>query len=141
MVIWLILLFFSLAFAEGRIAALEENPELLRNLFFSDEAHFYLNGEVNRQDFRYWSDENPHWYAEEPLHSPKVTVWVGIGWNGIVGPFFWERDPAFPRERGINARWYQAMLENLAIPALRQLPRFRRKVFCRMGHQRTLETK
>ena len=78
MVIWLILLFFSLAFAEGRIAALEENPELLWNLFFSDEAHFYLNGEVNRQDFRLWSDENPHWFAEEPLHPEKVLGWCKI---------------------------------------------------------------
>jgi hypothetical protein len=120
-------------FARSQLEALGNDPTLLENMFFCDEAHFHCHGGVNRQDFRYWSDENPHWYADEPLHSPKVTVWVGIGWNGIVGPFFWERDRNFPRERGINARWYQAMLENDAIPALRQLPNFDNLVFMQDG--------
>ncbi|PZR19586.1 MAG: hypothetical protein DI538_31030, partial [Azospira oryzae] len=116
-------------FAESLIRRLGRNPELMENLFFSDEAHFYLNGEVNRQDFRLWSDENPHWFAEEPLYPEKVTVWLGVGLNGFIGPFFWESDPQFPGERGINARWYEAMLTDQAIPALRNWPNFRRLVF------------
>ena len=52
---------------------------------------------------------------------------------GIMGPFFWERNRNFPRERGVNARWYQAMLENDAIPALRQLPNFDNLVFMQDG--------
>ena len=107
-----------LAFAESQLNALQENPGLLGNLVFSDEAHFYLNGEVNRQDFRLWSEENPHWFTEEPLHPEKVTVWLGVGLNGFIGPVFWQFDPRRPRERGINARWYEAMLKNQAIPAL-----------------------
>jgi hypothetical protein len=34
----------------------EIDPNLI---FFSDEAWFYLNGEVNTQNSRYWSDSNP----------------------------------------------------------------------------------
>lgn len=38
-------------FAQGQLDALAADPAILNNLFFSDEAHFYLNGEVNRWDF------------------------------------------------------------------------------------------
>ena len=104
-----------LNFAEGQLNA---NPQLLENLFFSDEAHVYLNGEVNQQDSRLWSEENPHWFTEEPLHPKKVTVWLGVGHHGFVGPIFWETDRRFPHERGINTRWHQKMLEIDVIPAL-----------------------
>lgn len=122
-----------MAFAERQINVLGENPELLGNLFFSDEAHFYLNGEVNRWNFRLWSDENPHWFTEDPLHPEKVTVWLGVGLNGFVGPFFWDSDSQFPGERGINARWYEAMLTDQAIPALRRWPNFRQLFFQQDG--------
>lgn len=90
---------------------LDEDPDLLQNLFFTDEAHFYANGEVNNQNFRLWSDDNPHWFAERNLHPIKVTVWIGIGMNGIIGPHFWHTDPEFPNERGITARWYAHFLQ------------------------------
>lgn len=102
---------------------------MLENLIFTDEAHFYLNGEVNKQNFRLWSSENPHWFAEEKLHPKKVTVWLGMGINGFIGPFFWEADPDFPNEKGINARWYEEMLSGRAIPMLRMWPTFGTLVF------------
>lgn len=119
-----------LLFAQNQLAALSNNPGLLQNLIFSDEAHFYLNGEVNRQDFRLWSPENPHWFSEEPLHSQKVTVWLGIGIQGVVGPFFWE---PLANERGINGRWYESLLRDQVIPALRQWPNFADLVFQQDG--------
>jgi len=27
-----------------------------------------------------------------PLHSPKVTVWCGVGAFGTVGPYFFKND-------------------------------------------------
>ena len=41
------------------ISMLEDN-QIQQNLFFSDEATFYLNGLVNKHNVRYWSDTNPH---------------------------------------------------------------------------------
>ena len=39
---------------------LSENPGLPNNLLMSDEAHFLLQGTVNKQNFRYSSVANPH---------------------------------------------------------------------------------
>jgi hypothetical protein len=35
----------------------------------SDEAHFHLSGCVNKQNFRYWAENNPQQLHERPLHS------------------------------------------------------------------------
>ncbi|GFU73810.1 hypothetical protein TNCV_554381 [Trichonephila clavipes] len=40
----------------------------------SDEAHFWLNGYVNKQNCRIWSEANPQVYVETPLHPEKLTV-------------------------------------------------------------------
>ncbi|CAK1579832.1 unnamed protein product [Parnassius mnemosyne] len=60
------------------------------NVFFSDEAHFHINGHVNKQNYRYWSCENPNRKHQKPLHSPKVTVWAAMSAHGIIGPYFFE---------------------------------------------------
>ncbi|GFV43439.1 hypothetical protein TNCV_5041 [Trichonephila clavipes] len=40
----------------------------------NDEAHFWLNGYVNKQNCRIWSEANPQVYVETPLHKEKLTV-------------------------------------------------------------------
>ncbi|GFY16767.1 uncharacterized protein TNCV_4337681 [Trichonephila clavipes] len=45
-------------------------------IWFTDEAHFHLNGFVNKQNWRFWGSENPYWCEVKPLYSPKVTVWA-----------------------------------------------------------------
>ena len=51
--------------------------KLTQEIIFSDEAHFWLNGFVNKQNMRYWSATNPNANAT-PLHAQKVTVWCGF---------------------------------------------------------------
>ena len=41
---------------------------------YSDEAHFHLSEVVNKQNFRYWSENNPRELHQRPLYHPKVTV-------------------------------------------------------------------
>ncbi|GFW34775.1 hypothetical protein TNCV_954031 [Trichonephila clavipes] len=48
-----------------------------------DEAHFWLNGYVNKQNCRIWSDANPQVYVETPLHPGKLTVWCALWAGGI----------------------------------------------------------
>jgi len=95
------------------------------NIFFSDEAHFHLNGHVNRQNCRYWSDTNPKLKHQKPLHSPKVTVWAALSARGIIGPYFYED------QRGnavtVNTERYIAMLQNFFAPALQDFDGFNQR--------------
>ncbi|GFU23490.1 putative DD41D transposase [Trichonephila clavipes] len=51
--------------AQNEIAVV---PDFHRRILFSDEAHFWLNGYVNKQNCRIWSGANPQVYVETPLH-------------------------------------------------------------------------
>ncbi|GFX65487.1 hypothetical protein TNCV_4735351 [Trichonephila clavipes] len=48
------------------------------------EAHFWLNGYVNKQNCRIWSEANPQVYVETPLHPEKLTVWCALWAGGIL---------------------------------------------------------
>ncbi|GFY21853.1 general transcription factor II-I repeat domain-containing protein 2A [Trichonephila clavipes] len=52
--------------------------------FSSDEALFWLNGYVNKQNCRIWSEANPQVYVETPLHPEKLTVWCALWAGGIL---------------------------------------------------------
>ncbi|GFW92142.1 DUF4817 domain-containing protein [Trichonephila clavipes] len=49
-----------------------------------DEAHFWLNGYVNKQNCRIWNKANPQVYVETPLHPEKLTVWCAVWAGGIL---------------------------------------------------------
>ncbi|GFX14785.1 uncharacterized protein TNCV_1485281 [Trichonephila clavipes] len=61
-------------------------PDFHKRILFSDEAHFWLNGYVNKQNCRIWSEDNPQVYVETPLHPEKLTVWCALWAGGIIGP-------------------------------------------------------
>ncbi|GFX07092.1 hypothetical protein TNCV_1556951 [Trichonephila clavipes] len=49
-------------------------PDFHKRILFSDEAHFWLNGYVNKQNCRICTEANPQVYVETPLHPEKLTV-------------------------------------------------------------------
>ncbi|GFT73423.1 hypothetical protein TNCV_1700171 [Trichonephila clavipes] len=55
-----------------------------KRILFSEEAHFWLNGYVNKQNCRIWSEPNPQVYLETPLHPEKLTVWCALWAGGIL---------------------------------------------------------
>ena len=55
---------------------------------FSDDAHFHLDGFVNRQNCRICGSENPHVIVEKQIQPQHVTVWCGFRAGGIIGPYF-----------------------------------------------------
>ncbi|GFS74564.1 DUF4817 domain-containing protein [Trichonephila clavipes] len=61
-------------------------------ILFSDEAHFCLNGYVNKQNCRIWSEANPQVYVETPLHPEKLIVWCALWAGGISVPYFFKND-------------------------------------------------
>ncbi|GFW17748.1 transposable element Tc3 transposase [Trichonephila clavipes] len=76
-------------------------PDFHKRILFSDEAHFWLNGYVNKQNCRIWSEDNPQVYVETPLHPEKLTVWCALWAGGIIGPYFFKND------EGHNELWFQ----------------------------------
>ncbi|GFT74194.1 hypothetical protein TNCV_4081191 [Trichonephila clavipes] len=66
--------------AQNEIAVV---PDFHKRILFSDEAHFWLNGYVNKQNCRIWSEANPQVYVETPLHPEKLTVWCAL-WAGVI---------------------------------------------------------
>ncbi|GFT56342.1 retrovirus-related Pol polyprotein from transposon 17.6 [Trichonephila clavipes] len=67
--------------AENEIAIV---PDFHKRILFSDEAHFWLNGYVNKQNCRIWSEANPQVYVETPLHPEKLIVWCALWAGGIL---------------------------------------------------------
>ncbi|GFV88132.1 hypothetical protein TNCV_3242811 [Trichonephila clavipes] len=59
-------------------------PDFHKRILFSDEAHFWLNGYVNKQNCRIWSEANTQVYVETPLHPEKLTVWCALWAGGIL---------------------------------------------------------
>ncbi|GFV50931.1 hypothetical protein TNCV_2602521 [Trichonephila clavipes] len=77
---------FELLLARRRFVKWAQNeiavvPDFHKRISFSDEAHFWLNGYVNKQNCRIWSEANPQVYVETPLHPEKLTVWCAL-WAG-----------------------------------------------------------
>ncbi|GFU14933.1 uncharacterized protein TNCV_191811 [Trichonephila clavipes] len=96
--------------AQNEIAVV---PDFHKRILFSDEAHFWLNGYVNKQNCRIWSEANPQVYAETPLHPEKLTVWCALWAGGIIGPYF-KNDEG--HNVTVKCDRYRAMITNFFIP-------------------------
>ncbi|XP_054263254.1 uncharacterized protein LOC128986764 [Macrosteles quadrilineatus] len=87
------------------------DPMFKNRIVFSDEASFSLHGHVNRQNYRYWSPENPHWTQECHTQNPqKVNVWAGIVGTKLIGPFVIEGN--------LNGNRYLELLRESIVPAI-----------------------
>ncbi|QQP39795.1 Putative DD41D transposase [Caligus rogercresseyi] len=84
-----------LMFGEWALEQLDENPLFYRKIVFSDEAHFWLNGYVNKQNCRIW-------------------IWCGLWAGGIIGPFFFKDDRG--RNVTVNGERYRAMIHDFFCP-------------------------
>ncbi|GFU54497.1 hypothetical protein TNCV_3024721 [Trichonephila clavipes] len=67
--------------AQNEIAVV---PDFHKRILFSDEAHFWLNGYVNKQNCHIWSEANPQVYVETTLHPEKLTVGCALWAGGIL---------------------------------------------------------
>jgi hypothetical protein len=56
----------------------------------TDEAHVHLSVCVNKQNFRYWAEENPQQLHQQPLHSARVTIWCEVTNFGVISLYFFE---------------------------------------------------
>lgn len=101
-------------FCDLMMNRMDNDPNFLHHIVFSDESTFTLTGEVNRHNCRYWADRNPHWSVEAHTQYPqKVNVWAGILNDTIIGPFFIEGNLT-----GIK---YGDMLQDQIVPRIREI--------------------
>ncbi|GFV73779.1 putative DD41D transposase [Trichonephila clavipes] len=91
-------------------------PDFHKRILFSDEAHFWLNFYVNKQNCHIWSEANPQVYVETPLHPEKLTVWCVLWAGGIIGPYFFKNDEG--HNVTVNGDRYRALITNFFIPEL-----------------------
>jgi len=96
-------------FADWVLEHLEVNPNFAKQIIFSDEAHFWINGYVNKQNCRIWDDINPPRYTSSkciPRKSEKVTVWCGFWSGGIIGSYFFQNEAGVAiTVNGEHYRW------------------------------------
>ena len=60
--------------AEWALGKLVEDPLLYRKIVYSDEVHFLLNGYVNEQNCRFWSEGQAEALQKLSMHPEKVSV-------------------------------------------------------------------
>ena len=61
-----------------------------RNIWFSDGAHFQLDGRVNSRNHCFWRTEPTEEVVKRPLHSQRCTVSCAISAQGISRPIWME---------------------------------------------------
>ena len=83
----------------------------------TDEAHFHLSAAVNTWNTRIWASENPNVVTDIPLHSPKLTVWMGFSQNFLLEPYFFEDEKG--GTVSVNSDRYCDMIENHVVPELK----------------------
>ncbi|GFU63791.1 uncharacterized protein TNCV_3321881 [Trichonephila clavipes] len=102
----------SAEWAQNEIAVV---PDFHKRILFRDEAHFWLNGYVNKKS-HIWSEANPQVYVETPLLPEKLTVWSALWAGGIIGPYFFKNDEG--HNVTVNGDRYRAMITNFFIREL-----------------------
>lgn len=103
-------------FALWALEKCQEDPTFSSQILFSDEAHFWLNGYVNKQNCRIWDEEQPEEIQELPLYPEKTTVWCGLWAGGIIGPYFFKNDAG--ENVTVNGDRYRAMITDYLMPEI-----------------------
>lgn len=99
-------------FANQLICNIDDGVTDLGSIWFSDEAHFHLDGYVNKQNWRFWANENPHVAVQKSLHPKRVTVWCGLSKKSIIGPIFIHET--------VKSGVYLNILQNSFIPEIKK---------------------
>jgi len=70
-------------FANKIIRMIDENPNLMQRIIWTDEAMY---GMINRRNFVYRAPANPFLQFSLPHKSAGVHVWIGFHSAGVIGP-------------------------------------------------------
>jgi hypothetical protein len=83
---------------------IDQTPEFLQHILWTDEAKFTRDGIVNRHNQHFWASTNPHWIRQGHNQVQwSVNVWCGIHGDRIVGPIVYDGN--------LNGQRYLALLQ------------------------------
>lgn len=102
-------------FCQWATTKINAQANFFNNVLFTDEATFHSNGIVNRRNFHYYSDENPHVTRQiDHQHRWSINVWGGILGDRMIGPHFFEGS--------INGQAYAQFLTSTFVELLEDVP-------------------
>lgn len=109
-------------FCRWALRKIAQFRDFFRFVMFTDESTFNNRGEVNRWNFRYWSDRNPHWVRQiDHQHRWSLNVWCGIINGQIIGPYFFEGTLTAVRYLDFLQNDLPILLENLDLDTRRRM--------------------
>ena len=77
-------------FCETLLSVIANESDIIKRVIWSDEATFKFNGVTNRRNCVYWEEENLYITYEHTILSEGFTVWSGLWYDGVIGPYFFE---------------------------------------------------
>ena len=98
---------------------LEQDEEIIHSIIWSDEKWFHLSQHPNKQNFRYWSINNPYFFLDSKTQGgAKIMAFVLVV-CGVVLPVIWHVD-----EEGnpvsVNSANYRKVIHEQVVPCLPQ---------------------
>ncbi len=105
-------------------AYLDVHPSMLPLIWFSDEAHFWLEGYVNKHNCRIWASSNLGVFLTKNLHPKKITVWVALNTQGLINPIF--------AKKNVDGPVYRKILEKETFPQFTEMKKIF-KIFVSTG--------
>lgn len=98
------------------------NPNFTSLILFSDESRFTNNGMFNRQNTRYWAQENRHMIRETNFQERfGVNVWAGVIGTKIIGPILFQEPLTAERYLGFLQNEIEEFLMELPLEVSRQM--------------------
>lgn len=80
-----------IVFCEWLINKFQRDNNFAFNILFSDESRFTNNAMFNRQNVRYWSQQNQRLVRQGRFQERfGINVWAGIYGTRIIGPIFFQ---------------------------------------------------
>jgi hypothetical protein len=102
-------------FCQWMISKLDHEPNFLQYVLFSDEATFHNNGFVNRHNFHYYDNTNPHFTRFiDHQHRWSLNVWGAVLGPYVIGPYFFDGH--------LNSQMYSDFLNNYFYELLEDVP-------------------
>lgn len=111
-----------LNFCNWAVQKSREQNDFFDFVLFSDEATFHKNGYVNRHNFHYYADVNPHFIRPlDHQHRWSLNVWGGILGNRLIGPYFFDNNVNGHNYLDLLQNYLQNVLDDLPLNTVRRL--------------------